>query len=39
MNLQSRVFAFTILVVEMKLATSVLSLKMHKGLACFLITV
>ncbi len=39
MNLRSRVFAFTILVEEMRLVTLVLSLKMHKAPDCFSTTV
>ena len=39
MNLQFQVFVFTILEVEMKLATLVLSLRMRKALDCFLTTV
>ena len=35
MSLQCQVSAITILVVEMKLETSVLFSKMHKGLDCF----
>ena len=35
MNPQSQVFVFTILVVEMRLGTLVLSLKMHKALDYF----